>query len=119
MPRSSITRCPACRCPMPCASGCERLAAVRQRAKRASASSSLAVVAEALPRCRADTPRAAIPGEDVVIGDVAIGPAGLLAGVVRVDPAGKRVASVARLSLDLATVRVVDVGPAIGDDPAP
>src|SRR5262245_48744933 len=78
--------------------------------------SSLGVVAEALPRCRADAPRAAIPGDDVVIGDVAIGPAGLLAGLVRTDTSGKRLASIARLSLDLATVRVVDVGPAIGDD---
>jgi hypothetical protein len=80
---------------------------------------SLTVVAEALPRCRADAARAAIPGEDVVVGDVAIGPAGLLVGVVRKDPSGKRVASIARVSLDLANVRVVDVGPAIGDDPAP
>ncbi len=91
----------------------------RPDASAPSPSSSHSVVAEALPRCRADAPRASIPGEDVVIGDVAIGPAGLLAGVVRTDPNGKRVASIARLDLDLSNVRVVDIGPALGDDPAP
>jgi hypothetical protein len=71
-----------------------------------------------LPRCRGDAQRLAIPGEDVIVGDVAIGPSGLLVGVVRVN-AGKRVASVVRAPLDLASSRVVDIGPPLGDDPPP
>lgn len=76
------------------------------------------VVAESLPRCRAGAQRLAIPGEDVTVGDVAIGADGLLAGVIRVD-GGKRVASVMRASLDLTTSSFVDVGPPLGDDPPP
>ena len=59
-----------------------------------------------------------LPGEDVVVGDVAVGPSGLLIGVVRANE-GKRVASVIRASLDLASSRVVDIGPPLGDDPPP
>lgn len=77
-----------------------------------------AVVAERSPRCRVDAQRLALPGEDVVVGDVAIGPSGLLIGVVRVVD-GRAVASVVRASLDLGTSRVVDVGPSLGDDPPP
>jgi len=76
------------------------------------------VVAEQLPRCRREAQRLAIPGEEVVVGDVAIAPSGLLLGVVRVE-GGKRLASVVRASLDLASSRVVDVGPPLGDDPPP
>lgn len=73
---------------------------------------------EALPRCRGDAQRLAIPGEDVIVGDVAVGPNGLLLGVVRVHE-GKRLASVVRAPLDLASSRIVDVGPPLGDDPPP
>ncbi|MBX3221674.1 MAG: hypothetical protein KF795_14245 [Labilithrix sp.] len=84
----------------------------------ASSASPSPVVAELLPRCRGEAERLAIPGEDVTVGDVAIGAAGLLVGVIRVD-GGKRVASVVRASLDLAKSSVVDVGPPLGDDPPP
>ena len=85
----------------------------------ASASpSSPGVVAESLPRCRPEAQRLAIPGEDVTVGDVAIGTGGLLAGVIRVD-GERRVASVMRASLDLTTSSIVDVGPPLGDDPPP
>jgi hypothetical protein len=81
-------------------------------------SSSSSVVAELLPRCRAGTEKLAFAGDDVVVGDVAIGPSGLLVGLIRAE-GGKRVASVMRASLDLGTSSVVDVGPALGDDPPP
>lgn len=84
----------------------------------ASASASNGVVAELLPRCRGEAQRLAIPGEDVIVGDVAIGERGLLVGVVRVD-GGKRLTSVVRAPLDLASSRVVDIGPPLGDDPPP
>lgn len=77
-----------------------------------------AMIAEPLPRCRADGAQVALPGEDVLVGDVAIGPAGIAVGVVRRDGA-KHVASVVRAPLDLGAVRVIDVGPARGDDPPP
>ena len=83
-----------------------------------SSSSPPPVVAESLPRCRGEAHRLAIPGEDVVVGDVAIGDSGLLLGLHRAV-GGKRVASVMRASLDLATSSVVDVGPPLGDDPPP
>lgn len=83
----------------------------------ASAASSGAV-AELLPRCRGEAQRLTIPGEDVSVGDVALGPSGLLVGLIR-TLGGKRVASVMHASLDLASSRVVDVGPAFGDDPPP
>ncbi len=75
-------------------------------------------VAELLPRCRGDAQRLAIPGDDVIVGDVAIGPTGLLVGVVRVDN-GKRIASIVRAPLDLASSRVIDIGPPLGDNPPP
>jgi hypothetical protein len=81
-------------------------------------SSATPVVAEALPRCRGEAQRLAIPGDEVVVGDVAIGTGGLLVGLVRVD-GGKRVASVMRAPLDLGTSRVIDIGPPLGDDPPP
>jgi hypothetical protein len=75
-------------------------------------------IPEALPRCRGDAQRLAIPGEDVVVGDVAIGAGGLLVGVVRID-GGKRIASVMRAPLDLASTKMIDVGVPLGDDPPP
>jgi hypothetical protein len=74
--------------------------------------------AEVLPRCRADGKQLALSGADLVVGDAAIGPGGLLVGVVRSE-GGKRVGVVVRASLDLATSTVIDVGPAFGDDPPP
>ena len=87
-------------------------------APSASASPSAAVVAEPLPRCRKSAEKLPIQGEDVIVGDVAIGPAGLLAGIVRMN-GGKRVASVVKTSLMLAEPSFEDIGPAIGDDPPP
>lgn len=74
---------------------------------------------EILPRCRPASERVAIPGDDVVVGDAAVGPGGLLVGVIRTLDGGARVGSVLRASLDLANVRVFDVGTAFGDDPPP
>jgi hypothetical protein len=71
-----------------------------------------------LPRCRGEGPRLAIPGDDVIVGDVAIGAGGLLVGMIRLE-GGKRVASVMRATLDLATSRMIEVGVALGDDPPP
>jgi hypothetical protein len=80
--------------------------------------SAAAVVAESLPRCRADGARVAIPGDEVVTGDAAVASDALLVGVVRRE-GNKRVASIVRTSLDLASVKVIDVGAALGDDPPP
>lgn len=85
---------------------------------RGAESSASGVVAEVLPRCRAGTEKIAFGGDDVMVGDVAVGPAGLLVGFIRTEK-GKRFASVMRASLDLATSQVIDVGPAFGDDPPP
>ncbi len=76
------------------------------------------VVVEVLPRCRASGERAVVPGEDVVVGDVAVGKDDLWIGVVRVE-GGRRTASLVRTSFDLAAPRVIDVGAALGDDPPP
>ena len=84
----------------------------------ATTSSSPLVVAEPLPRCRKGTERLPIPGDEVIVGDVAVGPSGLLAGIVRVSN-GKRVASVLRTPLALDNPTTVDIGTPIGDDPPP
>jgi hypothetical protein len=76
------------------------------------------VVAELLPRCRGDAARLVIAGEDVIVGDVAVGPTGLLVGLIRTE-GGRRTAAVMRASLDLATSRIFEVGPSLGDDPPP
>jgi hypothetical protein len=83
-----------------------------------ASSSAFPVVAEAIPRCRAVGDPLALPGDDVIVGDVAIGPSELLVGLIRNDR-GKRTASVLRASLDLSKSKVVNVGPALGDDPPP
>ena len=83
-----------------------------------SMSSSTAVVAEPLPRCRKGSERLPIQGEEVVVGDVAIGPAGLLVGLTRLN-GGKRTASVLRTTLQLGEPTFEDVGTPIGDDPPP
>jgi len=87
-------------------------------APSAVASSSASVVAETLPRCRVDGARLAIPGDDVVAGDAITTADALLVGVVRRQGA-KRLASVLRASLDLASVKMIDVGTTLGDDPPP
>lgn len=76
------------------------------------------VVAESLPRCRVDGSKLAIPGDDVVVGDAVVAGDALLVGVVRRE-GGKRLASIVRASLDLASVRPLDLGAALGDDPPP
>jgi hypothetical protein len=78
------------------------------------------VVAEVVPRCRAEGPAVQIPGDDVVLGEVvALPEKGAFAFGLTRRADGKRVASVARLPADLTTVSVVDVGPALGDAPPP
>lgn len=84
----------------------------------AVASASASVVKETLPRCRVDGARVGVPGDDVVAGDAVTTPDALLVGVVR-RQGGKRLASVVRASLDLASVNVIDVGATLGDDPPP
>jgi hypothetical protein len=76
------------------------------------------VVAETLPRCRIDGARLALPGDDVVAGEAVLGPDALYLGVVRREGA-KRLAGVVRASLDLSTSRMIELGPALGDDPPP
>lgn len=75
-------------------------------------------VAETMPRCRAEGAALPLAGDDVVVGEVALESGALLVGLARRD-GGKRVASVARIPLDLASLKTVDVGPALGDDPPP
>ncbi|MBX3188469.1 MAG: hypothetical protein KF819_15745 [Labilithrix sp.] len=78
------------------------------------------VVKESLPRCRAEGLPLAIPGGDVVVGDAVVANDALFVGVVRRDESkGRRVASVMRAALDLTGTRIVDVGPAYGEDPPP
>jgi hypothetical protein len=77
-----------------------------------------AVVAEALPRCRADGRELPIPGDEVVAGDAVVANGALVVGVVR-RTEGKRVASVVRATLDLGAPTVLDLGPAFGEDPPP
>lgn len=84
----------------------------------ASSPSSAVVVKESLPRCRADGARLPIPGDDVVTGDAAVTSDALLVGIVRREGT-KRIASVVRASLDLATSKVLDLGAALGDHPPP
>ncbi len=84
----------------------------------ASGASGASVVAESLPRCRVDGARLAIPGDDVVAGDAITTADALLVGVVR-RVGGRRVSSIVRASLDLATVKAIDVGATLGDDPPP
>lgn len=84
----------------------------------AGALGSARVVAETLPRCRIDGARLALPGEDVVVGDAVASADALLVGVTRRDGT-KRLASVVRASLDLKTMTLLEVGPAVGDDPPP
>lgn len=100
--------------PPPATSSDNTTAAATARAP----SSAAAVVAESLPRCRVDGARLAIPGDDVVAGDAITTADALLVGVVR-RVAGKRVSSVVRASLDLASVKTIDVGATLGDDPPP
>jgi hypothetical protein len=97
---------------------CSKEASDAPDASSPASSSSASVVAEPLPRCRKGAEKLPIQGEDVIVGDVAIGPAGLLAGVTR-RSGGKHVASVLRTSLQLGDPTFEDVGTPIGDDPPP
>lgn len=81
-------------------------------------STSATVVAEPLPRCRKSTERLPIPGEEVIVGDIAVASTGLLAGIVRMN-GGKRVASILKAPLALDSQTTVDIGTPIGDDPPP
>lgn len=76
------------------------------------------VVAESLPRCRVDGPRLLIPGEEVVSGDGVMAPDAIFVGVVRRD-GGRRLASVVRASLDLSSMKTIDLGASLGEDPPP
>ncbi|MBS2017166.1 MAG: hypothetical protein JST00_30050 [Deltaproteobacteria bacterium] len=76
------------------------------------------VVAESLPRCRTEGARLALPGDDVVVGDAVVTADALWVGVVRREGT-KRLASLVKASLDLASQKVIDVGPSVGDDPPP
>jgi hypothetical protein len=104
---------------LPC--GCKKDAPEAQGADAATARAGEGgpkVVAEPLPRCRADARALVLSGDDVVAGDAVIAPNALLLGVIRREGA-KRVASIVRAPLDLSSSVVTDVGPAFGDDPPP
>ena len=107
---------------LPGCSGCSKSDAPPSASASSTASvtplGSAPVIAESLPRCRIDGARLAVPGDDVVAGDAVIAADAVLVGIVRREGA-RRVASVARASLDLASVKMIDVGPALGDDPPP
>jgi hypothetical protein len=98
--------------PAPSPSGQAPLSAASVAAPVASA------VAESLPRCRVDGVRLAIPGDDVVAGDGVMASDGILVGVIRRE-GSRRLASVVRASLDLASMKAIDVGVALGEDPPP
>jgi hypothetical protein len=89
-----------------------------ERAPDAAAASDGAAVAEPVPRCRADGARLPLGGEDLVVGDSAVTNEAIFLGVVRREE-GKRVASVLRVAIDLASVKALDIGPSGGDDPPP
>lgn len=97
--------------------GCSKTDSTPNGAPSASASTP-SVVAEVLPRCRTVGQPLVIPGEEVVVGDVAVGPSGLLVGVIRTVE-GRRLGAVLKAQLDLTAEQVFDVGPAFGDDPPP
>ena len=100
-------------------SGCSRDQATPSAAASASASAApAAMVAETLPRCRIDGARLALPGDDVVAGEAVLGPDALYLGVVRREGT-KRLAGVVRASLDLSGLKMIELGPALGDDPPP
>ncbi|MEO7096876.1 MAG: hypothetical protein ABI175_26695, partial [Polyangiales bacterium] len=106
-------------------SGCSRDQAPAAEAGTASSSAGPfgsgvvpSVVAEVLPRCRVDGARLALPGEDVVAGEAVLAPDALYLGVVRREGT-KRLAGVVRASLDLSTSKMIELGPALGDDPPP
>ncbi|HVH47094.1 MAG TPA: hypothetical protein VM925_32345 [Labilithrix sp.] len=114
MTRTALAVAAACAVALAACGSCSK----GDSATSSAASSSSSMVPEVLPRCRGESQRLAIPGEDVIVGDVAVAPRGLLVGVIRGD-GSKRVASVIRASLDLATSSIVDVGPPAGDEPPP
>jgi hypothetical protein len=75
-------------------------------------------VAEVLPRCRADAASIAIPGEDVIVGEAVTTDKALLVAAVR-RAGAKRVLSIVEAPLDLGSIRTIDAGLALGDDPPP
>jgi hypothetical protein len=117
-----VAAAPAVACkkgePAPPTTSLDTTSGVDTRGPAAVTSSSASVVAEMLPRCRVDGARVGVPGDDVVAGDAVTTPDALLVGVVR-RQGGKRLASVVRASLDLASVKMIDVGATLGDDPPP
>jgi hypothetical protein len=76
------------------------------------------VIAESLPRCRVDGARLPIPGDDVVTGDGVTAADAIFVGVLRRE-GGRRLASVVRASLDLASMKAIDLGVSLGEDPPP
>ena len=108
-----------------CRSSCHSPAANQERVEQGAlppiplaAPLDAAAPPEVLPRCRGDGPSIVVPGEDVVVGEALVTETHIAIGVVRKD-GGKRVASVVIAPLDLASVKTVDVGPSLGDDPPP
>lgn len=77
-----------------------------------------AMVAESLPRCRVEGARLALPGDDTVTGDAAASADALFVGAIRREGT-RRIASVVRAPLDLASLKVIDLGTALGEDPPP
>jgi hypothetical protein len=112
---SALTACNGCKgdaSPAPAASGQAPLSSGAVPAPLPS------VVAEALPRCRVDGARLALPGDEVVVGDGVMVPDAIFVGVIRRE-GPRRLASIVRASLDLASMKAIDVGVALGEDPPP
>jgi len=112
---SALTACNGCQkgdsSPVPSPSGQAPLSS-------AAAPAPPSVVAESLPRCRVDGARLAIPGDEVVAGDGVMASDAIFVGVIRRDGA-RRFASIVRASLDLASMKAIDVGVSLGEDPPP
>lgn len=75
------------------------------------------LAAEPVPRCRPDPGGLALP-PDALVGDAVVARDALLVGIVHEDK-GRRVGAIVRAPLDLANMAVLEVGPAVGDDPPP
>ena len=85
----------------------------------ASGSAGTMAFAEALPRCRADGPKTAIEGEDVIVGDATVINDEIFVGLTRRKGTAGRVGSILRVKTDLASSKVIDIAPIFGDGAAP
>lgn len=104
--------------PSPVSSSSASIATAPPASASSSASRVASVVAESLPRCRTEGSRLAIPGDEVVAGDAVTTADSVVLGVIRRE-GSRRLASLVRASLDLTSIKLIEVGAALGDDPPP